>query len=79
MDKTKSSSNTLALDYGASQGITTCFLKDTYNGIKESNADIIKDIEAKDAFPAQLEDYAYNNKMLNCIEEILTYFGEQVE
>lgn len=78
MEKTKlSNKDIMSLDYAASRGITVCFLKDLYRSLEEDNEGIKKDIKIKDAFPAQLEDYAYNTKTLETIKQLLNYFGEE--
>ena len=68
----------MSLDYAASRGITVCFLKDLYRSLEEDNTGIKKDIEIKNAFPAQVEDYAYNAKLIETIKNLLTYFGEEL-
>jgi len=79
MVKTKSSNkDVLSLNYDASRGITICFLKDLYNDLSEDNAGIKKDIEIKDAFPAQVDDYVYNARLMETVKHLLSYMGEDV-
>ena len=78
MEKMKSSNDMMTLDYDTSQAITVCFLKDLYTSLASDNEGIRKDIEVKDAFPAQLEDYAYNSQLMTTVKQLLNYFGEEV-
>lgn len=72
---TKKAQDPLVMDYTVTRDIAMWFLRQLEQDLQTYIEDIASDVEHKNAYPAQLEDYYMYKEVLDAVETVLKFHG----
>lgn len=72
---TKKAQDPLVMDYDVTRDIAMWFLRELKRNVESYIDEIAKDVEHKNAYPAQLEDYYMYKEVLYGVETVLKFHG----